>query len=324
MSQGKGLWIKRWLCHSTKIVIFFALPMFILTVYAHGEKIDVGAGRQGPVTLTQQQQEAIGLQLTTVTKHTIDDTLTLNGEMELLPNQQADVSLRISGQVKAIFVNLGDVVTQGQPLTVVQSRLVGNPPPSVQITAPMAGVIDARNINVGQSVEPNTVLFHISDRTQMVLVAKLYEEDLGKVKINQKARVHMMSYPQQPFLGNVYLVSPQLDPLTRTVDVWIKVININNLLKPNMFGRANVILQRKEGALVIPNQAIIQAEGEDFVFVKKGNQFNRVDVKTGIKNDQYTEIVGGLAAGDEVVLQGNRELYTAWLVGSKAEAKDEH
>src|SRR3546814_16308447 len=78
---------------------------------------------------------------------------------------------------------------------------------------------------------PNTVLFHISDRSKLIAVAKVYEEDLGKIKVGQIAKVHVLSYPQQIFTGKVILIEPNLDPLTRTVNVQILLDNPNDLLK---------------------------------------------------------------------------------------------
>lgn len=301
------------------LCMLFTLPQ----AFAHGEQIEVGGGARGPVQLTDQQKQAIALQSAPADVRELHKELNINGQVQLLPNRQADVSLRISGQVKALYANLGDTVKAGQNLAKVESRLSGDPPPSVTITAPMSGVIDARNVNIGQAVEPNTTLFHISDRSRLIVVAKVYEEDLGKVKVEQEARVHVLSYPDQVFAGKVTLIDPNLDPLSRTVNVWIELTNEKGALKPNMFARANVILERNDAALAVPNGAIIEANGERFVFVGEGNTYRRVEVTVGARDDEYSQITEGLVPGDEVVTQGNRQLYTLWLTGGGKQAKEE-
>ncbi len=290
--------------------------------FAHGGQIETGSGVHGPVQLSAAQQKAIALQWVPAGVRPLPRVLNLNGEVQLLPNRQADVSLRISGQIKALYANPGDTVRTGQRLALVQSRLVGDPPPSVTITAPMSGVIDARNAVLGQAVEPNTVLFHISDRSQVIVVARVYEDDLGDVKVGQEARVRALSYPQQVFRGKVTLIDPNLDPLSRTVKVWIQLANPRGLLKPNMFARAGVILQRNEAVLAVPTSAIIEANGEKFVFVREGDKYNRVEVTLGADDDKYSEITDGLVPGDEVVTQGNRELYTMWLMGGHMKGEE--
>ncbi|MDQ2734894.1 MAG: efflux RND transporter periplasmic adaptor subunit, partial [Pseudomonadota bacterium] len=84
--------------------------------FAHGGQIEVGGGARGPVQLSPVQQKAIALQLAPAGPHPLATLLTLNGEVQLLPDRQADVSLRISGQVKAVYANLGDKVAAGQRL----------------------------------------------------------------------------------------------------------------------------------------------------------------------------------------------------------------
>ncbi len=300
----------------------FATPSAVSSAFAHGGQIEIGGGSRGPVQLSAAQQKAIALQLAAASFRPLATELNLNGEVQLLPDRQADVSLRISGQVKALYASLGEMVRVGQRLVLVQSRLVGDPPPSVTINAPMSGVIDARNVVVGQAVEPNTVLFHISDRSQLIVVARVYEEDIGKIKLGQKARAWVLSDTKQVFTGKVTLIDPNLDPLNRTVKVWIQLANPQGSLKPNMFARASVILRANGAALTIPNGAIIEANSEKFVFVREGDKYNRVEVSVGAKDDEYSEITDGLVPGDEVVTQGNRQIYTMWLTGGQVKAEE--
>lgn len=296
----------------------FLFCLFISTpiVWAHGDEIEVSeGGAKGPVQLTAAQTKMLGIEVAIATNRPMAQLLTLNGQIQLLPDAQADVSVRISGAITEMTANLGDKVVVGQPLATVQSRLIGNPPPSVVVKAPIAGVIDARNVNLGQAVEPNTVLFHISNRDQVLVIAQVYEEDLDKIKMGQEVTVHALSYSKQMFQGKVTLIEPNLDSVTRTVNVRISLANIQGLLKPGMFVRAHVILSRNEASLTVPNAALLQADNEYFVFVRTGNTYDRVVVHVGASDDNNTEITEGLVPGDEVVTQGARELYTVWLSG---------
>ncbi|CZG11243.1 TPA: efflux RND transporter periplasmic adaptor subunit [Legionella pneumophila subsp. pneumophila] len=299
-------------------VFFLGLLSPIQVSFAHGGNIEVSeGGTKGPVHLTPEQARMLDIKVVQATHRPMAQLLGLNGQIQLLPDAQADVSIRISGSVTAIDVNLGDSVKAGQRLATVQSRLVGNPPPSVAVNAPIAGIIDARNINLGQAVEPNTVLFHISNRDKLLVIAQVYEEDLGKVKVGQEVNIHALSYPKQTFPGQVTLIEPNLDPMTRTVNLRITLDNKEGLLKPGMFVRANVILTHNKAALTVPNAALLQADNQQFVFVQNGDTYKRVNVKVGAVEDDYSEITEGLVPGDLVVTQGNRELYTLWLSGGR-------
>jgi len=301
------------------LVIAVTLPA---TGFAHGEDIKLGGEVRGPVSLTAAQTSALGLELEQTKLRPIADLLDVNGEVKALPDEQADVSLRISGRVAAVYVNLGDAVRKGEKLALIQSRAVGNPPPTIVVRAPMDGVIDERNIIVGQAVEPNTTLFHLSNRTRMRVVGRVYEEDLEKMHVGQKAYVKLLAYPDKTFTGTVSLVGPTLDSNTRTVAIWIVLDNRRGLLKPNLFARADIMLHAEKAALSVPSSAILEANGEKFVFVREGGKYRRVVVTVGASDDEYTAIDSQLVAGDEVVTQGARELYTLWLTGGQLKAED--
>lgn len=296
-------------------LIFILSLLFPRLLLAHGEQLQLSEPPKGAVQLSAEQVKLIDLKTVLVSRKPLAQLLGLNGEIQLLPNEQADVSVRISGNVTALYANLGDQVKINQPLIKVQSLLIGDPPPSIIMNAPMAGVIDARNVSLGQAVVPNTVLFHISNRSKLIVVAKVYEEDLDKVKVGQEAKIHVLSYPHLVFRGKVTLIEPNLDPLTRTINVQILVDNLKDLLKPGMFTRANLILDASKSALVVPNSAIIEANNKKFIFKQNDNNYTQIPVKTGMADDDYTEILEGLAVGDKVVTQGNRQLYTYWLTG---------
>jgi cobalt-zinc-cadmium efflux system membrane fusion protein len=309
-------------CGRLILLALFAYLGTTAGAFAHGESIEVGGGARGPVRLSAAQQTALAVQTAPASTRPLATLLKINGEVQLLPDRQAHVSLRISGQIKSLSAKLGDIVRTGQNLALVQSRLVGDPPATVAVTAPIDGVVDARNVVLGQAVEPNTELFQLSDRSQMNVIGKVYEEDLGKVKPGQEARIRLLAYPDEALTGKVTLIEPNLDQASRTVKVWIQLPNPQGLLKPNMFAAVSVVLRSNDAALTIPNGAIIEANGEKFVFVRDGDTFNRVEVAIGASDDQSSEITDGLVPGDEVATQGNRQIYTLWLTGGSTKAKD--
>lgn len=292
-------------------------------VFPHSSQIAVGGGARGPVHLTEAQQKTLALKVVAADLRPLSELLHLNGEVRLPPGRQSDVSTRISGQVTAVYVTLGETVRAGQRLARVQSRLVGNPPPSVDIASSASGVVDTLNASVGQAVEPSTLLFRVSDPSVVNVVARVYEEDLGKVRVGQDTTVRTLSYPDQVFAGKIILVGPSLDPQSRTVEVWIRLPNPQGLLKPNLFARASVVLRQNSAALTVPTAAIIEANGEKLVFVRQKGEYARVEVATGTSDDQFTEITDGLVPGDEVVTQGNREIYTLWLTGGALKGEDD-
>lgn len=282
---------------------------------AHGEQIKVGATAKGPIRLTPAQERALGLTLAAANPRPVADVLYLNGEVRPVAGRQAQASSRIPGQITQVYVTVGQYVRAGQRLARVQSRLVGDPPPSVDILAPMSGTIEQVMATVGQSIEPSTPLFGLRDSREVSVVARVYEEDLGKVRVGQETTLEFISYPDQPFAGRIQLLGPSLDPLTRTVDVWVTVNNDQGTLRPNLFARVGVVLRQEAAALTVPTAAVIEANGERFVFLKQSGGYVRTDIQTGVRDHEVTEVTSGLVPGDKVVVQGNRQVYTLWLTG---------
>lgn len=312
-----------WIRHVLLAAVLATTAVGSSAVLGHGGQINVGGGARGPVTLTAAQIKALGLQTVAADLRPVARLLGVNGQVAALPDAQAEVSLRISGVVQAVYVNLGDAVRKGQKLALVQSRAVGNPPPTIAVFAPMDGLIDSRGVTVGQSVEPNTTLFQLSERSRMRVVGRVYEEDLRKVRVGQKVYVKLLAYPDELLSGVVSLVGPMLDPDTRTVEVWVLLDNKRGLLKPNLFARADVVLGQNEAALTVPNAAVLEENNEKFVFVDQGGgRFDRVDVTLGAVDDQYSEVLSGVVPGDAVVTQGVREIYTLWLAGGQLAGGD--
>jgi multidrug efflux pump subunit AcrA (membrane-fusion protein) len=293
-----------------------------LALYAHSGQIAVGGGSGGPVTLTKLQEASIGLKAVSADFRSVNTILQLSGAVTLDPDRRAHVTTRISGRVVELFASLGSRVEKGQKLALVQSRQPGDPPPEIVVTAPVSGVINARGVSVGDAVEPTTELFDIADLSKVIVLAQVYEEDVGKVKVGQTARIVALSYPGLELTGTVTFLGLELDPATRTLPVWVTVDNPEGKLRVGMFTMATLLLAENPDLLTVPKEAILEEGGEKFVFVQAGDTFNRVDVQTGVADDRFIEIKDGLVPGDAVVIAGQRELYTQWLTGGAKPAAD--
>ncbi len=307
--------------HQALLAVLLLVTSGSQKLFAHGGQIETGGGASGPVTLTKVQQESIGLRTAKADFSTIDTILLLNGSVQIDPDRHAHVTTRISGRISQLPAHVGDRVEKGQILAIIQSRQLGEPPPEVKVDAPVSGAVSERPVSIGDSVEPNTELFHILDLSKVIVVAQVYEEDVGKVKLGQSARVTALSYPNE-FNGQVTFIGLELDPETRTLPVWLMVDNPDGKLRAGMFAKAALVLAKNPDVLTVPKAALLEEGGEKFVFVGTGDTFNRVDVQTGAEDDRNAEIKDGLVPGDEVVTQGQRELYTQWLTGAPKASAD--
>ncbi len=292
------------------------------TLYGHGKEIAAGGGSGGPVTLTKLQQASIGVKTAPADFRSIDTILRLNGAVILDPDRHAHVTMRISGRVEKLFASVGSRVEKGQKLALVQSRQPGDPPPEIDVTAPVSGVVDSRAVTIGDAVEPNTELFHLVDLSKVFVIAQVYEEDVGKVKVGQTARIASLSYPDLELTGTVTFIGLELDAATRTLPVWVAVDNPEGKLRVGMFTSANLLLAQNPDLLAVPAEAILEEGGEKFVFVQTGDTFTRQDIQTGVSDERFVEIKDGLVPSDAVVTSGQREIFTQSLTGGTKPADD--
>lgn len=310
--------------HSFFIITFMLLLAISLSrlVYGHDEEQLGGNenGKKAPspsnsigVELSEIAQKSIGLKVVEADIRQIEDVLLINGIVKPEPNRVADVTTRAEGRIEELYVNLGDQVKKGQRLAAILPRQIGNPPPLVSITAPLSGIVVERNISLGGTAEPNQSLFRIADLSNVIVEGEVFETDVSKVKLGQDARVRLDAHPDKVFTGKVTFVASELDPMKRTLHFWVSVDNEDRLLKPELFANVALIVEHSKEVLTVPVEAIIDDGAEKFVFVKNGNQFVRQDIATGVSDDRYIEITDGLYPGDQVVTDGNRQIYTKWL-----------
>ncbi len=183
------------------------------------------------------------------------------------------------------------------------------------IVSPMDGLVLSRNVEVGDAVSSilvlgsqATLVMTLGDVGDVYVLGKVDQADIGKVYLNQRARIVVESFKDKKFEGQVTKISPlgvEKDNVT-TFEVRVSIKNPGGELKANMSANAEIILEEKTGVLLIPETAVIyDKDRKTFVEVpdstkEKGK--SRVPVQLGISNGLKTEVVAGLREGQKIVL----------------------
>jgi membrane fusion protein (multidrug efflux system) len=177
------------------------------------------------------------------------------------------------------------------------------------VRAPFAGWIARRDVSRGEYVRPGQPLFELVALDPIEVEFSLAERDSARVAVGQEVAVRVSPYPEETFRGQVTVISPTLDPRTRTLRVKAQIANADGRLRPGLFARADLGVARREGALLVPEEAVLQrADGEVVFTVTPDDKARRVLVKTGMQTEGKVEIVTGLAAQDQVVVRGHSVL----------------
>jgi RND family efflux transporter MFP subunit len=175
----------------------------------------------------------------------------------------------------------------------------------LEIDSPVSGYITERNALPNLTVQPDTRLYTIADLSTIWVLAQVFQNDLGRIRIGEPTALTVDSYPGRTFRGRIDFIYPDVDMTTRTARVRLVFSNPNLTLTPGMF--VNVTLQVPLGnQLVIPANGVLQSGTRQIVFVDRGAGYLEPrDVQLGAQaGDQYI-VLRGLKAGERIVTSAN-------------------
>ena len=183
------------------------------------------------------------------------------------------------------------------------------------IRAPIRATVLSRDVEIGSPVSSilnlganATLVMTLGDIQQVFVRGKVDEADIGRVRLGQPARIRVETFKDRAFNGRVTQISPlgvEKDNVT-TFEVKVSIDNPGQELKANMTANAEIVLEEHPGALLIPEAAITyDAAKAAFVdVVSPGTKTGRkkTPIKVGVGNGTKIEVLGGLKAGDKLVL----------------------
>lgn len=255
--------------------------------------------------------------------------------------RQTVVAPKFGGWIEKLFVNAtGDVVKAGQPLFEVYSpelnvlqqefvlshgmtgtggadgrlRNLDYPPAELEklrhgekpsrtiaFPAPASGTVVEKTAIEGMRYQPGETLFRIVDTRTMWVLAEVYEQDLGYVKVGDMAKVTVNAWPDRPFMGKVIFIYPNVGKESRTAKLRIEVANPDGLLRADM--AATVEIEAPLGRVVaVPESAVIDSGKRQVVLLERGEgRYKPVAVKLGARVPGYVQVLEGLSPGDRVV-----------------------
>jgi Cu(I)/Ag(I) efflux system membrane fusion protein len=181
----------------------------------------------------------------------------------------------------------------------------GAPQRALTFRAPAGGVVLERKATQGMRFMPGEMLYQIADLSTVWVIADVFEQDIGRVRVGQPAVLRFEAYPGSRFDGRVTFVYPTLNAETRSAQVRIELANPGGRIKPAMY--AQVELPGAGGqALAVPNSAVIDSGTRRVVLVDQGEgRFEPREVRLGARGDEYAAVTEGLKEGERVVVAAN-------------------
>ena len=269
-----------------------------------------------PVLLDEAGVQSLGIETVEAAEVTFEETTFALGRIEEIPENHAVLSSRIPGRVVGLDVREGDTVTAGQTLVKVESRQPGDPPPVIDLKAPINGLVLESHVRLGEPVEPEKELLDISDLSEVHAIARVPEHQTSKLPPGTTATIRISALGDQPLEGKLIRFGTIADRERATIDAIFLVKNPDLRLRPGMRAEFEIVTARSENVLTIPKEAIQGDPSNRHVFIKDfniPNAFLRSPVKTGRANGSQVEILSGVFPGDLVVTRGS---YALGFVGS--------
>jgi len=170
------------------------------------------------------------------------------------------------------------------------------------IRAQTRGVVLTRNVEPGDLVQPGRVLLEIARDGDTEIEAPVDEKNLGVLALGQTAQCIADAYPDRPFAAAVNYLAPGIDAQLGTVTIRLQVAPVPDFLRQDMTVSVNVETGRRDAALVVPNDALLDADGaQPAVLAVRDGRLQRAPVQLGLKGMVMTEVTSGLQAGDLVL-----------------------
>jgi membrane fusion protein, copper/silver efflux system len=191
------------------------------------------------------------------------------------------------------------------PAQIAALEKSGTPQLSLAFGSPITGVVLQKMVIEGQYVSEGTELYQLADLSRVWLVAKVYEHEVGRLRIGQPVRATVSALPEKTFRGRVAFIDPVLDSATRSARVRIELPNPAGELKLGMFADARIEVPTAN-VVTVPKGAVIDTGTRKVVYVETApNAFSPRDVKTGGASADRVAILEGLREGDRVVAAAN-------------------
>ncbi len=173
-----------------------------------------------------------------------------------------------------------------------------------QLKSPIDGVLSVLSVKAGESVATQPVAT-VVDVSQYHIDITVDEIDIAKVKTGQAVNVTLDSLPGVDVAGKVARISPTSKTVNGVVsyEVRVDIEKSEADLRSGMTSNASIVLDKRENVLLAPNWAVRRDRdtGKSFLTLQSGQQSSEIEVKTGLRNDTFSEILSGAKAGDVVV-----------------------
>jgi len=177
------------------------------------------------------------------------------------------------------------------------------------LVAPISGYVSKRYVDKGAMSSPGMPVVRISKEDVLKIVVAVTEKDFLYIQKGMPVEVSVDALPDKVIQGSVSIVSPTINPATRTGEIEIHIDNTQRLLRAGMFASVTLYLGKRE-ATVISRDALLKIPGTGgyFVYVEKDGKAIQKNIKTGISQGELIEVSSGIEPGENTIVTGQNRV----------------
>jgi len=268
-------------------------------------------------TIAAAMAEQAGIRVAPVAAGTIADEHDVQGLLTPVDGRVAQVMARFPGPIRSLRANVGDSVRAGQVLASIESNLSLT---TYTVSAPIGGVVLARQAQVGGVAGEGAPLFEIGDLSTLWVDLHIFGNDTQHITAGVPVTVSRMTdgVSQTTTLERVL---PGTATASQSTVARATLRNDDGLWRPGAAVKARIVVATQPAALVVPLAAVQSMDGKDVVFVRVGDTYTARAVTLGARDAGQVEVTEGLKAGEDVVVE---QSYVVKADIGKAGASHEH
>jgi len=269
---------------------------------AHDEHAEHGEGEESArVRLSAAQLAAADIEVGTAGPRTIAIWQELPGEIVVNADRLAHVVPRFPGIAREVRKQLGDHVTAGEVLAVIESNESLSP---YEVKSLIGGTVIAKHITLGEFVRDDSDVYVIADLSTVWVNVSVYARDLSRIRRGQAVTIRAAGLAERA-RGQIAYVGPVVGEATRTAVARVILQNPQGTWRPGVFVTAAVRVDEAPVAVAVPEDAVQTVGGRDAVFAFHDGEFEPRPVVLGRNDGEWVEIVSGFAAGEQCAVRNS-------------------
>jgi cobalt-zinc-cadmium efflux system membrane fusion protein len=254
---------------------------------------------EGRTVIDAKVAQDSGIRIATAGPGVIADEHEVQGLLTPVEGRVAKVMARFPGPVRSLRANVGDQVRAGQVLASIESNLSLT---QYSVTAPISGVVLARDAAVGAVASEGTPLFEVADLSSLWVDLHVFGADAQHLQPGVPVTVTRMS-DGETVETTLERVLPGTATASQSTVARATIANGDGLWRPGSAVKAKVTVDRQPAALVVPNTALQTFRDWDVVFIRIGDTYEVRPIEIGRRDGSRVEVLSGLRKGDPVVVE---------------------